>query len=196
MNKTTSLLICVLLFISACSTQPVENVEYFILSNGGAVGKNAYNSEQKPQVLIETVSIPQYLDTTNLAMQLSNHQLYYSKQHFWAEPLKTGIINALVEDLNGQESQNVYVAGVKNSLRNSRYRLGLRIQQFMPTDQSTVKLNGQYWLVEPGNDSADSKIYAFAYEVDLNQDGYAHSVSKMRALVTKLSQDILKNIEK
>lgn len=194
MIKMTGLFVIGLICISACTTQPVKNVEYFILSNGNA--SSSPTQQQKPIVVVNQIILPSYLDTSNLAMQLSDHQIYYSKQHFWAEPLKTGMTNALLEDLNGSNSNNVYLAKIDDAKVESPHKLGLHIRQFMPTYQSTVILNGQYWLVGPASDKNQAEVYSFAYEVELEEDGYRHSVSKMRALLRRLSTDILNKVEK
>lgn len=196
MNKLIGLLTIGLISVAGCTTSPVENVDYFILSNGDIPNSTQARTQQKAKILVDKVSLPSYLDTSNMAMQLNDHQLYYSKQHFWAEPLKIGIVNALVEDLNGDDAKHHYVDSIDDIAEGKYPRISVHIKQFMPTSGSTVKLNGQYWLI-----SADSKLnkadaHTFAFEADLNEDGYPHAVKKMRMLLQQLSKDVLKNIEK
>ena len=112
MNKLIGLLTIGLISVAGCTTSPVENVDYFILSNGDIPNSTQARTQQKAKILVDKVSLPSYLDTSNMAMQLNDHQLYYSKQHFWAEPLKIGIVNALVEDLNGDDAKHHYVDSI------------------------------------------------------------------------------------
>ncbi|WJG08064.1 ABC-type transport auxiliary lipoprotein family protein [Aliiglaciecola sp. LCG003] len=190
MNK---LLLCsIIMLLAACSSSPVQNINYYLLSDTSALAAENRRDPAKPIVVLKQVRLSGYLDRANLAMQLKDHQLYYSKQDFWAEPLQLGIQKALLADMSSAASPIELVSAASPLARQSHSQLSIQIDHFISTYQSQVLISGQYWLQTTAQEEQQSRVEvrAFKFVAELHQDGYAHSVSQLRALVTQMSQQV------
>lgn len=190
MNKY--IIVILALLLGACSTSPVQQVNYFVLSGASISESQPMGAGVKIPVLIEDIRLAEYLNQSNLAMQLNSNQIYYSRQHAWAERLELGIEKTLLADLN-QSSEFHYSTNALGLATDNLHRLIVQIDHFVATDKSNVIASGSYWIAG-AKDEISYNHKNFNLTVELEKDGYAHAVEKMRFLVSELSAQIEQDI--
>lgn len=182
--KIKSLTICglLLLVIGCSSVTPV--VQFYQLSQPPkAQGVDL----ALPKLVVEQVELVDYLDRSNLLLQRASGQLYVTKYHVWAEPLDQAIARTMVNYLNS--SQQVFRAESRfqHRCRAECYRLKLVVEQFYPTEKSTVVFSGKYQLRLGGELIAQ---HDFNYSEPLSDDGYPVAVTSLHGLTVKLASQI------
>jgi len=197
--KVTIVLVVIVLsaLLTGCSTSSVSESKYYLLNNQqpisvGLQPKNINNNTTEQAIVVIVNELPRYLKQANLVMQIDQHQLHYAHHHMWAEPLHTGFSKALLADLNKADSVTIFLSEEMHVQENNSSTLHINIDHFHANNQSKVTLSGQYWLNLSVN-TPQKKLpmkQSFYFEADLEKDGYAHSVEKMRALVRKLALEI------
>ena len=172
----------------SCSTRPVEKNHYYVLEPASVSAPLTYSAQAKKVIGID-VDTTNYLHQRGLAMQLRNHQLYFSAQHLWAEDVSQGIAQVLVNQLNRLQTSVHFV--VRSALTNPMLNqtLHVQVEHFVPTQDSQVILQGQYWLSGLTQENAGT-IQRFSFDADLQQDGYPHAVSQLRDLLHNLATQL------
>ncbi len=185
-----SLIITLMLLLSGCSVKPTEKVNYYLLNSVPAESHNIARKTGEHVIAVAEIRLADYLKQTNLTMQLQTHQLYFSKNHFWAESLQTGIQKALISDLNaGTDSASFVDASSEAAIRPTS-KINISVDHFVTTHDSKVVMSGQFWFKQSGANNT-SQLQHFHYTADLQQDGFPHAVFKLRELLKRLSDDIL-----
>jgi len=141
------------------------------------------------QLIIEPIVLVDYLKRPNILLKQDNNQLYVTKYHVWAEPLDKAIARTLVNHLNHRQQQWRVDHGLFSQCidQKSCLRLILLVEEFYPTDGSTVNFSGKYRL------SRNHKILTqqdFNLSHQLSVDGYPHAVDKLQQLILQLSSQI------
>ena len=187
MKYTISILLLALL-LGACTSSEIAKVNYYLLDKAGA-GIEATSPAQKEKVLVSEVRLANYLKKSNIPIQLANHQLYYSREHLWAEPLPLAIKRTLVNDLNKNSQKNHFITGQHPNSENITRKVIVQFDHFITTDRSKVIASGKYWLVA-GNEQTQTMEYSFNMDKTLRLDGYPHAVSQLRHILFSLSEEI------
>lgn len=190
MNKLYTLL-CVL-FLSGCATSEVSQINYYLLDQARHQNVIAESGDTPTHVLAD-IYLANYLKKSNLPLQLNGHQLYYSTEHVWAEPLSASIGRALIQDLNGTGNNFYLVSSDHPNVKNINRKIVVQFDHFVATDDSTAIISGKYWL-QNTDDPKETKERQFNMETSLDEDGFPHAVSKLRSLVARLSKQIEQDI--
>jgi len=187
-------LICLL---AGCSSAPLSKTSYYLLNNQQAALKtneiSANSSMPKEIRVLSLIDLPEYLNQPHLVMQMADHQLNYAHFHMWAEPLQVGLKKALLTELNASNTDVYFIAENRDNKQDKLTTLTVNIDYFHASSHSLVTLSGQYWLSKP-NKNQHPEVQSFYFEQQLEQDGYPHSVAKMRALVSKLTSKLIKKM--
>jgi uncharacterized protein len=194
----------------SCSSNPIKETKYYLLNNYLDKSHHDSRTSLNNKVLVESnqkiyhlklTELPEYLNQPYLVMQLDQHQLHYARFHMWAEPLHDGIGKALINDLNkfDQSDKNKQFVLTNSSTSNTLPIMHVEIESFHASNNSIVILSGHYWInsLEPDSShlsKANLERRAFYFETHLQEDGYTHSVFKMRSLINKLSNMLLENL--
>jgi uncharacterized lipoprotein YmbA len=154
--------------------------------------------QAKPVVILQVVDVAEYLNKLSLVMQVDKHELYYSRQNVWAEKLQSSFYKALLEDLNAT-GQRVYVEHNSPDAEFAVSSIKVELEHFHATDTSIVVSSGRYWLSLSDtevtkNNKFPTSSQPFFFESELNQDGYAHAVEKLRTLINSLAKQIERDI--
>lgn len=182
-----------LLVLTSCTSSQVSQVNYYLLDQADASDAIPAMEDNKEAVVLDEVKLANYLKKSNLSIQLEEHRLYYSRDHLWAEPLHLAISRTLQKDLN-QRSEDYYYISVKhpNSQHINR-KLIVQFDHFAATSQSQAVISGKYWMVQEDKPEKTMER-AFSISTPLVKDGFPHSVSRLRQLVTELSNEITRNL--
>lgn len=176
--------------LSACTSQPLV-VNYYLLHTPAADAKTATTQPHPDRlVVLEKAQVADYLRQSNLVMQVGQNELYFSKQDIWAQDLQSAFQEALVQDLNQSLERN-YVLDNSPFASSATTNLEIKLEHFHATDASTVVTSGKYWLNSHNGQLAEHHFY---FELALEQDGYAHSVKKLRQLVELIATQIQKDV--
>ncbi|GAA0853327.1 PqiC family protein [Aliiglaciecola litoralis] len=190
-----TVIIGLLLVLAGCSTKPVAILDYYLLDNAEPKATHSKQNIPRVTITIQDIGLADYLTQANLAIQLASHQLYYSKQHLWAEPLQKGIQKALLKDLNAATSEFAFVNTRSAMAHAPDVTIGIQVDHFVATHESMVVMAGYYWL-QPNNDKQMTKqLTRFHFSKPLEQDGFPHSVSQLRVLISELSDEILSRVK-
>ena len=99
---TKSLLLCAIL--SGCASTPPPGI-YLLAPQADASTTNAPASGA-PALQLQRISLPDYLDTTDILMRTGPHELQASTTAQWGERLSAGIAHALRADLTARLPQD------------------------------------------------------------------------------------------
>lgn len=184
-------LVFILTFLNGCTSSTEKKTHYYLLdsptSAQPAFSLSAAEKAKRLKRVVSLSELPRYLHQASLVMQLSDHQLHYSHFHMWAEPLNEAFLNALINDLNIESSQYLYLDKHSAPINQTSEEIVVTLTTFQVTHQSQVLLKGYYQL--PINNNILEK-YDFAIAVDLNADGYVHAVTQMRASIKQLAHEM------
>jgi uncharacterized protein len=181
----TGLVISGLFSLLSCSSAPAKP-SYYVLTTAQAPMSEKQPDLNRPLVIIKPIYLADFLKQTGLVMQTQAHQLRYARSHLWAENLDEGITKALLQDLNAADLNYTVTADYRWLAEQARYEIQITIDQFNATDHSTVVMNGSYWII----DTRTKAIVVnrdFNYQLELQENGYEHAVSKLRELIGQLS---------
>jgi len=171
-----------------CSSNTVSQSKYYLLNNQQQHHADDREKQQnKKPVVVRVNELPRYLNQANLVMQLEQHQLHYSHHHRWAEPLHTGFSKALLTDLNNNAINRTFLEQLDREHQHKLTTLVIDISHFHASNASKVILSGNYWFSLANDKNTLPVKQKFHFETELQQDGYGHSVEKMRELVRQLS---------
>jgi uncharacterized lipoprotein YmbA len=185
------------LSLFSCSTTPAE-IKLYSLSLPSATSHDIENSKtlksDTPILMVDPVKLADYLNSRNLIIQINRHQIYNASHHLWAEDLDKAIANTLLHKLKPLENRFHLIDSSNRLKESAKYRLLLEFDAFHATDQSQVIASGKYWLT--GNTQKLVLENSFSYTLNLEQDGYSHSVEKLNRTIDLLATDIIQNINK
>jgi uncharacterized lipoprotein YmbA len=190
------IILLTLALLASCTSKPLM-VKYYLLHT--PENKISHTSNQaKPIVILQMVDVAEYLNQSGLVMQVDKYQLYYSRQDVWAEKLQSSFYKALLKELNATGQREYVVHNSPNAVFAST-SIKVELEHFHATDTSSVVSSGRYWLSieDPKtakNEERATSSHAFFFESDLQQDGYAHAVEKLRMLINNLAKQIEKDI--
>lgn len=184
-SKWIALLAIVLV---GCTSKPTL-LNYYTLHDPQAQTKTAPLSHEVKTIHMSRVKLPDYLKQRNLAFLLTDTQLHFAPQHVWAEPLYDGVYQSLAKSL--MRDYRIYATtNMKYEMSSSTQELRIQIDDFIASYDGQVVLSGQYW-VEQGD---KNEVFLFYFALPLEQDGYPHTVRKMREALTLLAADVAKNL--
>jgi len=189
-------LLLLIVFLLSCNSPPVK-INHYLLSTPNNV-EALKKHKTAGLVLLRQVSIADYLRQPNLVILLEQHKLYYSPRDVWAESLKSAFSQALLQDLNHSQAQR-YINVNSPLADQANTSIQIDLAHFHSTHLSTVVMSGRYWLSAHSSEQEKAEPvsiteHSFYYELDLQQDGFAHAVDQLRATVTLLGKQIDKDI--
>lgn len=190
-------LLSILLLISvlaACASAP-EPIEYYMLASPQTPADSVVELSSKPALVIEEVELAAYLRQSGMIMQTGENQLVVSRNHLWAENLELAVPKALVWELQRKSADYSYYIKTLDWVGQSDFRLRLRIDSLQFTDQGEVVTAGRYQLISTLMPK-EPVFVDFSFRRDISQDGYAHAVAEINALLGQLAGAILDSVDK
>jgi len=178
----------VALFVTGCSSVK-PSVNFYQLSP--APISQSVNLASAT-LLIEPVSLVDFLERPNLLLQRQSGQLFVTKYQLWAEPLDKAIARALVNDLNVSQQDFRAQSQLVTHCVDRCFRLKLLVEQFYPTEQGFVIFSGKYQLFQ---DDVLIEQHDFNWQQSQAQDGYAVAVQSLHRLTIKLASQIQQQVQ-
>lgn len=159
---------------------------YFTLESGRGA---PMTSDVNPVIVIESVSVPEYLDSESLAVRRGTHQLERREFDQWAEPLEDAVKRVLRDSLTQALPKGKVVLG-KDIRRDTTRDFSLKvvIYGFEPDIQGAVRFSGSWELGE-------KKRRLFAITVPpVGEPTVDDMVAGMSQAVDMLADEIVKEI--
>lgn len=183
-----------LLGLVGCAGSPTKTAySYYLLASTPAQSIINKAEADRPLVIIKPIHLAKFLEQPGIVMQITPHQFQPARTHLWGESLDEGIQKALLQDLKAIHS-NYTVRGEHHWITGqARFQLQLKIDQFQVTNDSTVVISGNYWIID-----APAKIVFlnrdFSFQTELTENGYEHAVAKLRNLIRQLSLQLSESL--
>ncbi len=177
----------------ACSSEPVV-INYYALVPPVPASDEVVQRSDKPALVIERVDLAEYLQQPGMVIQSGDNQLLVSRNNMWAESLELALPKALVRELQRQSDDFSFYLKNVDWIARTDYRLRLRIDSLQATDEGEVVTAGRYQLI--AEHDPESHVFAdFNFQRDLHQDGHAHAVEQIQALLTQIAEAILGSVQ-
>lgn len=183
-----------LFVVAGCASAPAP-ITYYVLAPPETPADQVVERANKPALLIEDVELPAFLLQSGLVIQSRDNQLVVSRNHLWAESLELAVPKALVRELQKQSEEYSYYLKTLDWVKQADYRLRLRIDALQATDRGEVIAVGRYQLIS-GQGDGPSKFVDFSFRRDLVQDGHAHAVEEISALLGEIAGAILMSLDR
>ncbi len=179
--------------LGACSSEPVV-INYYALVPPVQAADQVVQRADKPAVVIERVDLAEYLQQSGMVIQSGDNQLLVSRSNLWAESLELALPKALVRELQRQSDDYLFYLKSVDWVGQTDYRLRIRIDSLQATDQGEVVAAGRYQLISEHD--PNPQVFAdFNFQRDLSQDGHAHAVEQIQALLAQIAEAVLGSIQ-
>ena len=177
-----AMLMSICIGLSACGTTAQAPDTSYYLFDANPV--EPVDKEVRASVMLDIVSLPDYLKTSQLVMKDGENRLIKANYHNWADGLGEAMQRALLNDLNTAMRDTEWLDFCRKCTK-----VKVTIEHFYPEREGNVLLSGSFRVVEP-EDPSRARVFRFHYTDTLKQDGYASAVKQMRVLSKSLSHDI------
>lgn len=184
------------LLLLACIS-PAERVKYYSLSleedsEAPSYATSDSLSQEKPQIVIESISLPTFLRQDKLVMQIGAHEIYSANFHRWAEPLEEAIAKVLVQALSRKNTGYQFDKTSPQWRKSAQLNLRLEFEKFHATDTAKILVSGRYWLYDTRSNLKSMQVFNFTDT--LTHDGYLHTVEKLQHAIDQLSDKIAQSL--
>jgi uncharacterized lipoprotein YmbA len=143
---------------------------------------------------IGPVTIPAYLDRSQIVTLLSQNKLQLADFHQWSEPLKDSVVRVLTENLSKLLCTEYVISFPLQGNRPVHFWISVDISHFEGTFGGQAKLSAR-WIINQGEDKKVVMAKRSDYREPLEGGGYEALVSVMSTLLEALSRDIAQGIQ-
>ena len=143
---------------------------------------------------IVPVTIPAYLDRSQIVTLQSKNKVQLADFHQWSEPLKDSVARVLAENLSKLLCTEYVVTFPWQGNRPIQFWISVDINHFEGTLGKTVHLSA-LWIIHQGEDKRVVMTEAFESREVLEGESYETMVSAMSNLLEALSRDIAKGVQ-
>ncbi|MDR2213900.1 MAG: ABC-type transport auxiliary lipoprotein family protein [Pseudomonadales bacterium] len=188
MNARLALALSLSALLGACiNVEPVQ-LSYYLL-NGRDGASAAPVDPSVPALVLESITLAEYLEQSGLVLQQGDNQLQVSRSHLWAEGLDVAVPEALLRSLRAAAPNYRYFLRGSDFVPAPTYALRLYLDAFHATDSSEVVAGGRYQIVDvaAGREVLNRE---FNLRQALRDDGYPQAVRQLRELLDQLARDI------
>jgi len=164
-----------------CGKKLVVQDRYYSLVLEAAGDRSlAVNGQPRARVDIVEVTMPDFLRSRSLVLQVSTNEVIHARHHHWGEPLDDAVRKVLAWDLAEAVPTHAITLGHG---RNADCSLRLEFDRFHASEGAKVMVSGRYTLRQ-----GDREVHR---EFDVTQvqrgDGYTAAVTAMRGALRTLS---------
>ena len=143
---------------------------------------------------IGPVTIPAYLDRSQIVTLLSQNKLQLADFHQWSEPLKDSVARVLSENLSKLLCTEYVVTFPLQGNRPIQFWITVDISHFEGTFGGQAQLSAR-WIIHQGEDKKLVMTKKSDYQDTLEGGSYEALVSVMSTLLEALSRDIAQGIQ-
>lgn len=180
------------LLLSACGT--TVPTKYYLLTP--ASGSTAGVTWKQLLISVGPVSLPPYLDRSQIVTRRSDAELDLADSHRWAEPLQQNFSRVLAEDLYRLMGTGEVFVWPAREPAAIDYRVAVDVERFDCNDQGEAILIASwsiYGSKKPGLLATQHSKYKVAV-VGAPEAGYPEQIAALSRTISLFSKDILKTI--
>lgn len=180
-----------LALLGACASAPVTR--YYVLS--ATAPAPAHAATKPPGVVVSDVSLPQYLDRSQIVVRGSGHRVLVIENELWAGNLREDMTRVLVENLAGLLGSARVIAAPHPQRMQPDYRVAVEILRFERSAAGRVELGARWWLTRASDGVVlASPVETLAGAILPDQSGYEAVVASMSTVYGELAQAIARRI--
>ena len=175
--------------LAGCSSQTEPVSTTYLLPPGGPETVVATNL---PLLVVRPVEMAEHLSGTGLVYQMSETEVAQAQQNLWAESISNQLTRRINQDLRRKQGR-YWPTELTPALATSGLpRLQVKFSQFNGHYSGLAKVSGE-WLLLDGEGGLQ-RVYPFAFEVPLAQDGYDAQVKALSEGVNRLTTQIAQKL--
>jgi uncharacterized lipoprotein YmbA len=193
MNARFSLSLLLSALLVSCASAPVVPLNYYVLS-GNAAERSAPVDATLPALVLESITLADFLEQSGLVLQQGDHQLQVSRTHLWAERLDVAVPEVLLSTLQEASPEYRYFLRGSDFVPSPTYSLRLHLEAFHSTDAGDVVASGRYQVVDVA-EGREILNRQFNMREDLLDDGYPQVVAQLRGLLNQLARNIVTDLQ-
>ncbi|GFD87816.1 hypothetical protein KUL152_00420 [Tenacibaculum sp. KUL152] len=141
-------------------------------------------------VIIDRITLPEYLKHRGLVYQTSDTNLHISTKHLWAEPVEEGLTKSLKQAL---ASRNIKLLRADHYDGKAAIHVSLHVTDFVSTHKGEVIFTGDYVITSSLDELTH---FTFDLRTDLENDGFSASIDAMRQAIAKLAETVATEVGK
>ncbi len=176
-----------LLLLAGCAS---AKTHYYVLD---AHAPNARHKADTSIIALQ-LSIPRYLDRSQLVSRTEGHELFIAENHQWAGSLHENMARVLADDLSGLLSCRVLPMPLHADLRADATLL-VDIHRFERMADGHIRLEAVWHVLKHGQ-----RLHAGALALDSEQaiagNDYAGIANGMNRLLDRMARDIADRLER
>jgi len=178
----------------ASSTQPSK---FYVLSAIPQSEATSQKTTDDTDILIGIgpITLPAYLNRSQIVTRTSENELKLAEFHLWAEPLKDNISRVLMESLSGLLNTNQIVIYPWRASSSVAYQITLDVVRFDVGPDGDAVMN-VYWTVY-GIDSKEALLTKKSvFSASAKSKDYKAMVAAQNQTLMKFSREIASTIKK
>jgi len=192
MIRISSALLLTLL-VAGCATEGIQT-RFYTLNGPNIHQLKEERGGERPVLLIESISLSDYLRQQGIVVKNTEHRLSISNNHRWAESLENSLSRTVRMELEKRLTQ--YRIENQNTSWKTKPKLRLKIEvNRFELDNVTKQAvcYGRLWFFDESGELQSS--FRYSIEENLEEGGFEHAVAKLELTVGKLADIITANVE-
>jgi uncharacterized protein len=179
--------------LTACSYNVVQE-HYYALNPPSLLQSLAQTTAKaaQPLLLVEPVSVAEFLATGAIVMQVNAHQLQLSNHHRWAENLQQALTFNVQAKLAARLAHYQVESSTRYWQQQTHSRLQINVSDFHISARHSTICAGQFWLFDSEQKLLSKQ--AFYIELALTKDGYVHAVHQLNNALDQLAEQIIEKL--
>lgn len=190
-----TLLMVSALFTLGCSNTN-EGIQYYALNAIKSQAGEITNIEKKQEdilVVINDITLADFLNTGGIVMQVDSHQIQISNQHRWGDKLPKAILAHLMTSLSANNNHLYFDLKNSKNTHLANKKLSLSFEQFTIANPQHETVISGYYTIESTLNNKQEKTF-FDIRQPLSENGYNHAVENFKKSLDELSNLIIKEL--
>ncbi len=142
----------------------------------------------KLRVQVREVSLPPYLDRSQIVLRVSPNRYKLSDSHTWLEPLPAAVARVLAEDIGTRLGTTAVYTPSQMVPYALDYLVDIDVFRLDPAADGTVELDARWHLSRDGDRVVDSRRQRL--RIPVGGEGYEAYVAAMSRALGRLADDI------
>ena len=181
-----------LLLLAGCFGKS-PSPDFYLLEPLADTHAAAQNQDMQPPVIaLSPVSLPKYVDRTQIVQATGKNSYQLNESQRWAEPLSDNINRILAENLTRLIPANIVSPNSSNLARQAEIRIQVTIAEFHVTPEQSALLRAQ-WSIRQGDKIAITRQHE--YHLPASATDYKLMVNALNGCVDQLSRDIADTVK-
>jgi len=193
---TAVMLVVFAVILTGCIGGTSKPSKFYLLRSMENSQKNLPTSGNKDSVsvLIGPITLPAYLDRTQMVTVAGKHELVLEEFNRWAEPLKDNFYRVLMEDLSSLLNTSDVYAYDRDGAPTADYQVVIDVTRFDSIAGGDAVLTA-FWTVSGKDSSSPSTKRKSVFRKAVPSTGIAGVVEAQNQTLTALSREIASAIQ-